>query len=105
MSFFKQISEPSGLTEAQSIQFEARLKSLECDFDPESGDDFYQRFEDLIVQFGFDEGNVEGLVSNLFGLDEYRNLVTYIIPSYYNTGGDRDVFEHTYQQMISSFQS
>lgn len=104
MSFFKQISEPYGLTEGQSTQLEIELKELSRDFNPEFAAEFYQKFEDLVSQFGFDSGNVEGLVSSLYGLDEYRDLVTYIVPSYYNAGGDREMFEYTYQQMISDFQ-
>ena len=104
MSFFKQIGEPYGLSEEQSSQLEIGLKELKRDFNPEFAAEFYQKFENLISEFGFDDGNVEALVSNLYDLDEYRGLVTYIIPSYYNAGGDRDMFEDTYQQMISAFQ-
>ena len=113
MSFSQEVGQFFDLTETQSTQLEAGLMSLEKYFQQAGKDEvntqefaraFYQKFEQLIAAFGFDENNVEALLEHLYGTARYRQLVTYIIPSYYHAGGDRMVFEEIYQEMLSDEQ-
>ena len=111
MSFSQEVGQFFALTETQSAQLEAGFISLEQGFQqadevntPEFARAFYQKFEQLIAAFGFDENNVEALLEHLYGTERYRQLVTYIVPSYYNAGGDRMLFEEIYQEMLSDEQ-
>ena len=113
MSFSQEVGQFFALTETQSALLEAGFISLEQDFQQAAADEvntpefaraFYQKFEQLIAPFGFDENNVEALLEHLYGTERYRQLVTYIVPSYYNAGGDRMVFEEIYQEMLSDEQ-
>ena len=113
MSFSQEVGQFFALTETQSAQLEAGLITLEQDFQqagkdevhtPEFARAFYQQFEQRIAAFGFNENNVEALLEHLYGTERYRQLVTYIVPSYYNAGGDRMVFEEIYQEMLSDEQ-
>ena len=111
MSFSQEVGQFFALTETQSAQLEAGFIRLEQDAPPADGVNppafaaaVYQKFEQLIAAFGFDENNVEALLEHLYGTERYRQLVTYIVPSYYNAGGDRMVFEEIYQEMLSDEQ-
>ena len=113
MSFSYFLGQFFALTETQSAQLEAGFIRLEQDFQrgaadegntPEFARAVYPEFEQLIAAFGFDENNVEALLEHLYGTERYRQLVTYIVPSYYNAGGDRMVFEEIYQEMLSDEQ-
>lgn len=113
MSFSEEVGQFFALTEPQSAQLEAGLIALEQAFQqaesdvvntPEFASRFYQKFQQLITAFGIDEKNVEAFLDHLYGTERYRQLVTYIVPSYYNAGGDRKVFEELYQQMLSDEQ-
>lgn len=113
MSFSEEVGQFFALTESQSVQLEAGLIALEKSFQQAETDvvntaefssRFYQKFQQLIMAFGFDANNVEALLDHLYATERYRQLVTYIVPSYYNAGGDRQVFEELYQEMLSDEQ-
>ena len=113
MSFLEEVGQFFALTEPQSAQLEAGLIALETYFQQAEADvvntqefarTFYQKFQQLMTQFGIDENNLEALLDHLYGTERYRQLVTYIVPSYYNAGGDRAVFEELYQEMLSDEQ-
>ncbi|MFD1438794.1 hypothetical protein [Acinetobacter terrae] len=113
MSFSEEVGQFFALTETQSVQLEAGLVALEQAFQQAESDvvntpafsgRFYQKFQQLITAFGIDENNVEAFLDHLYGTERYRQLVTYIVPSYYNAGGDRQVFEELYQEMLSDEQ-
>ena len=113
MSFSEEVGQFFALTEPQSAQLEAGLVALEQAFQQAESDvvntpafagRFYQKFQQLITAFGIDENNVEAFLDHLYGTERYRQLVTYIVPSYYNAGGDRQVFEELYQEMLSDEQ-
>jgi len=113
MSFAEEVGQFFALTEPQSAQLEAGLIALEQAFQQAESDvvntpafasRFYQKFQQLITAFAIDENNVEAFLDHLYATERYRQLVTYIVPSYYNAGGDRKVFEELYQEMLSDEQ-
>ena len=113
MSFSEEIGQFFALTEAQSAQLEAGLIALEQAFQqaesdvvntPEFASRFYQKFQQMIRAFAIDENHVEAFLEHLYATERYRQLVTYIVPSYYAAGGDRKVFEELYQEMLSDEQ-
>lgn len=109
MSFFKEVGVLFGLTESQSVQLELGLCALErffkhADHNKLSNQDFatvfYDKFTRLTHSCGFQEDQLEALVNHLYFTENFKNLVTYIVPSYYIAGGDRTRFEYTYQLML-----
>ena len=113
MSFSQEVGQFFDLTAAQSSQLEMGLLALQQAFlqaesdvvnTPAFASRFYQKFQQLIGDFGFNDSTVEALLDHLYGTERYRQLVTYIVPSYYNAGGDRAVFEELYQEMLSDEQ-
>lgn len=90
------------LTTEQSTELFNDLKELEKSFDPQEIQNFYPAFEALMTQYRIGEDDIEAFVSDLYSDQKFSNLVTYIIPSFYNLGGDRSFFEHTYDQMMSN---
>ncbi len=111
MSFYKEVGAPFGLSEAQSTQMEQGFQTLEKAFhaaeDVNSetfAQSFYQQFETLVKDCGIQEGELEALVNHLYFTQEFQTLVTLIIPSYYNAGGDTQMFEDTYQLMLAELQ-
>ncbi|OTG63180.1 hypothetical protein [Acinetobacter silvestris] len=108
MTFYKEVGIPFGLSETQSEQLENGLKSLENEF--YAADDvnaesfakkFYQQFEDLIKTCGIEGSDLEALVNHLYFTQE---IVTFIIPSFYTAGGDREIFNDTYELMMAELQ-
>ncbi len=96
------------LDESQANALKTELKELEEYFDKNFEDSpsffttFYQRFEKTIVPYGFTEGDAkqaEPLVSSLYRQGKFRILVSYIIPAFYQSGGDSEIFADTYAQM------
>ena len=111
MTFHKEVGIPFGLSESQSAQLEEGLKSLENEF--HAADDvnaesfakkFYQQFEYLIKACGIADGDLEALVNHLYFTQETQEIVTFIIPSFYNAGGDREVFNDTYDLMMADLE-
>ena len=111
MTFYKEVGIPFGLSELQSAQLEDGLKSLENEF--HASDDvnaesfakkFYQQFEELIKSCGVEDGDLEALVNHLYFTQETQEIVTFIIPSFYTAGGDRDVFNDTYELMMAELE-
>ncbi|OTG80040.1 hypothetical protein [Acinetobacter sp. ANC 4648] len=111
MTFYKEVGILFGLSEAQSEQLEKGLKSLENEFDV--ADDvnaesfakkFYQQFENLIKTCGIEDCDLEALVNHLYFTQETQEIVTFIIPSFYTAGGDREIFNETYELMMAELQ-
>lgn len=111
LEFHKEVGTLFGLTEQQSARLEQGLKQLEQEFSaaPDAGDrafaaQFYQKFEQLATQNGLSEHDIEPCVNVLYFHEGHQQLVSYIVPSYYNSGGDREVFADTYQLMMEAQQ-
>ena len=111
MTFYKEVGIPFGLSELQSAQLEDGLKSLENEF--HAADDvnaesfakkFYQQFDESIKSCGVEDGDLEALVNHLYFTQETQEIVTFIIPSFYTAGGDRDVFNDTYELMMAELE-
>ncbi len=113
MSFSEEVGQFFALTEPQSAQLEAGLIALEQAFQqaesdvvntPEFASRFYQKFQQLAAQNGLSEADIEPLVNVLYFTEDHQQAVTYIVPSFYNSGGDREVFSDTYQLMMEDLQ-
>jgi len=109
--FYKEVGTLFGQTELQSADLERGLIQLAEEFKNESEVDsvafstqFYQKFEQLLQHSGITTDEVEALVSVLYFSDDHQSLVTYIVPSYYNAGGDSLKFTDTYQLMMDELQ-
>lgn len=109
--FHKEVGTLFGLSEQQSELLEQGLNQLEQAFSVASNvedhtfsADYYQTFQQLVIQSGLTENDIEPLVNVLYFSDEHQQVVTYIVPSYYNSGGDRDMFSDTYQLMMEDLQ-
>ena len=100
------------LDDNQAIVLQTELRELEVFFDKNFEDSpsffktFYERFEKTIAPYGFIEGDAKQakpLVSSLLEQGDFRILVSYIIPAYYNSGGDREAYSDTYTQMMNTY--
>lgn len=112
MNFIYMLKQDYNLDDNQAIALQTELKNLEAFFDKNFEDNpsffktFYNKFEQTIAPYGFEEGDAEQaepLVSSLFNQGDFRILVSYIIPAYYNSGGDSEIFSDTYTQMMNSY--
>lgn len=110
MNFIDMIKQDYGLDDSQATALKTELKDLEVFFDKNFADNsnffqtFYEKFEKTIAPYGFTEGDAEQaepLVSSLYQQGKFRILVSYIIPAFYNSGGDRQIFADTYTQMMN----
>lgn len=108
MSFIDMMKQDYNLDDTQANALKTELKKLEEYFDKNFDDSpsffttFYQRFEKTIAPYGFIEGDAkqaEPLISSLYRQGKFRILVSYIIPAYYQSGGDTEIFADTYAQM------
>lgn len=108
MSFIDMMKQDYNLDDTQANALKTELKKLEEYFDKNFEDSpsffatFYQRFEKTIAPYGFIEGDAkqaEPLISSLYRQGKFRILVSYIIPAYYQSGGDTEIFADTYAQM------
>ncbi|RKG30532.1 hypothetical protein [Acinetobacter tianfuensis] len=109
--FYKEVGTLFGQTELQSADLERGLVRLVQEFKAASevgsrdfSSQFYQKFEQLVTQNGIMETEVEALVNVLYFSDDHQQLVTFVVPSYYNAGGDRAQFADTYQLMMDDVQ-
>ena len=111
MDFIDMLKKDYSLDNSQAIVLQTELKNLEVFFDKNFEDsssffqNFYSKFEQTIAPYGFEEGDAkqaEPLVSSLFNQGDFRILVSYIIPAYYNSGGDREAYADTYTQMMNT---
>ncbi len=109
--FHKEVGTLFGLSEQQSERLEQGLNQLEQEFavasnieDHTFSADYYQKFTQLVMQSGLTEDDIEPLVNVLYFSDDHQQVATYIVPSYYNSGGDRAVFSDTYQLMMEELQ-
>lgn len=112
MNFIDMLKEDYNLDNVQANTLQTELKDLEAYFDKNFEDSssffktFYAQFEKTIAPYGFKEGNAEQaepLVSSLFNQGDFRILVSYIIPAYYQSGGDSEIYSDTYMQMMNSY--
>lgn len=110
MSFIDMMKQDYGLDDNQATALKTELKDLETFFDNNFEDTasffqaFYKNFEQTIAPYGFKEGDAEqaeSLVSSLYRQGKFRILVSYVIPAFYNSGGDREIFADTYTQMMN----
>ncbi|WP_287908252.1 hypothetical protein [Acinetobacter sp.] len=109
--FHKEVGTLFGLTELQSAQMEQGLSQLAQEFSAAAQVDdqafsasFYQKFEQLALASGLSEADIEALVNVLYFHEAQQAVATYIVPSYYNAGGDRERFSDTYQLMMEEMQ-
>lgn len=109
MSFYKEVGAPFGLTESQATQFELGLEALERSFqqlnqdehlEKSTAENLYHKFESLVQSSGIEEENLETLVNHLYFTESFSSLVTWLIKSYYDAGGDLKKFEQTYQLIL-----
>lgn len=105
--FHKEVGTLFGLSEQQAAQLEQGLNQLAQDFsaaaqvdDQAFSADFYQKFQKLALQNGLLDSDLESLVGVLYFTEDHQQVTTFIVPSYYNAGGDHDVFSDTYQLMM-----
>lgn len=108
MSFIDMMKQDYDLNDNQANALKAELKELEAYFDknfedtPSFFQTFYTKFEKTIAPYGFDEGDAkqaEPLISSLYRQGKFRILVSYIIPAFYQSGGNSEIFADTYAQM------
>ncbi len=111
MNFIDMLKQDYSLDNNQALALQTELKNLESFFDenfedtPSFFQTFYHKFEKIIAPYGFEEGDAEQaepFVSSLYSQDDFKILVTYIIPAYYQSGGDSEIFSDTYTQMMNS---
>ena len=112
MNFIDMLKQDYSLDDNQAIVLQTELKELEVFFDKNFEDSpsffktFYERFEKTIAPYGFIEGDVkqaEPLVSSLLEQGDFKILVSYVIPAFYQSGGDIEIFADTYTQMMNSY--
>ncbi len=112
MNFINILKQDYSLDDNQANTLQTKLKELEAFFDKNFEDSpiffktFYERFEKIIAPYGFEAGDAkqaEPLVSSLYSQDEFKILVSYIIPAYYQSGGDIEIFADTYTQMMNTY--
>lgn len=112
MTVIDMLKQDYGLDNDQAAGLQAKLKELEAFFDKNFEDSpsffktFYSKFEETIALYGFEERNAkqaEPLVSDLYLQGDFKILVSYIIPAYYQSGGDSEVFSDTYTQLMNSY--
>lgn len=112
MNVIDMLKQDYGLDNNQATILQTELTDLEAFFDENFEDTpsffqaFYDKFEKIIEPYGFEKGDAEyaeRLVSSLYSQGDFRILVTYIIPAYYQSGGDIKVFSETYTQMMNTY--
>ena len=110
MNFIDMAKKDYDLDENQATTLQTAFKELETFFDKNFEDTpaffqaFYDRFEKTIAPYGFEAGDAEQaepLVSSLYQQGDFKILVTYIIPAFYQSGGDSEIFADTYAQMLN----
>lgn len=110
MTVIEMLKQDYGLEDNQAHSLKAELKALEAFFDENFEDSkkffqtFYDKFEGIIAPYGFEKGDAkqaEPLVSSLYKQGKFKILVTYIIPAFYQSGGDSEIFADTYKQMLN----
>ena len=109
--FYKEVGTLFGLDEQQAEHLNLGLIQLAQEFNSASevsdqafSAQFYQKFEQLALTSGIQEDEIEALVNVLYFNDVHQQVVTYIVPSYYNSGGDHEQFSDTYQLMMDDLQ-
>ncbi len=110
MTFIELLQKTYGKSVADAENIQQKLKELEKYFDDNFEDDeefssvFFQKFEDILTSsLGMETGDLdymESFIANMYQQEEFKFLAMNIIPAFYNSGGDRDVFEQTYQCMM-----
>ncbi|WP_367105703.1 hypothetical protein [uncultured Psychrobacter sp.] len=112
MNFIDMLKKDYGLDDNQANDLQTELKNLEAFFDKNFEDsssffqEFYSKFEETIAPYGFEKGDAkqaEALVNSLFLQGDFRILLSYVIPAYYQSGGDSKIFSETYTEMMNSY--
>ncbi len=112
MNFIDMLKQDYSLDSNQATALQKELKALEAFFDKNFEDNsgffqtFYNKFEKTIAPYGFEEGDAEQaepLVSSLLNQGDFKILVSYVIPAYYQSGGDIEIFADTYTQLMNSY--
>ena len=112
MTVIDMLKQDYGLDNDQAAGLQAKLKELEAFFDKNFEDSpsffktFYSKFEETIAPYGFEKGDtkqIEALVNSLFLQGNFKILLSYVIPAFYQSGGDSDVFSETYTEMMNSY--
>lgn len=112
MTFIDMVKKDYDLDENQASALQTELKELEAYFDKNFEDSpsffqtFYNKFEKTIAPYGFAEGNTkqaEALVNSLFNQGDFKILLSYVIPAFYQSGGDSKIFSDTYTEMMNSY--
>lgn len=100
------------LDDNQADALQAELKDLESFYDENFEDTqsffktFYEKFEETVASYGFEKGNdkqAEALVNSLFLQGDFKILLSYVIPAFYQSGGNSEVFSETYSEMMNSY--
>ncbi len=100
------------LDDNQSNTLQTEFKDLEASYDDNFEDspsffkDFYEKFEETIAPYGFEKGDTkraEALVNSLFLQGDFKILLSYVIPAFYQSGGDSNIFSETYSEMMNSY--
>ncbi|MDN5524273.1 hypothetical protein [Acinetobacter sp.] len=105
MHSFEKIAASFNLNSLQTEELTNELKELQKRFNPDNIQAFYPEFEKIASSFGIQDDQIEVFVDMLYANPEFSNLVTFIIPSFYSIGGDRIIFEATYEQMMADLQA
>lgn len=105
--FYKEVGTLFGLSEQQAARLEEGLNQLAQDFSAAGQVDdqafsagFYQKFQQLALNNGLQESDLEPLIGVLYFTEGYQQVTAYIVPSFYNAGGDREMYADTYQLMM-----
>ncbi|MDN5566246.1 MAG: hypothetical protein L0G25_05535 [Psychrobacter sp.] len=108
MSFIDMMKQDYNLDDNQANALKTELQKLEEYFDKNFEDSpvffqtFYKRFEKTIATYGFEDAKqAEPLISSLYRQGKFRILVSYVIPAFYQSGGNSDIFADTYTQMLN----
>lgn len=112
MTATEMLKKDYNLNDNQANALQKELRELEAFYDENFEDspsffkDFYAKFEKTIAAFGFEKDDtkkVEALVNSLFLQGNFKILLSYVIPAFYQSGGDSDTFSETYTEMMNSY--
>ncbi len=112
MNINEMLKQDYGLDDDQANTLQTELRDLEVfhenNFEDSKGffKTFYNKFEETIAPYGFEKGDtkqIEALVNSLFLQGNFKILLSYVIPAFYQSGGDSDVFSETYTEMMNSY--
>ncbi len=112
MNAIEMLKKDYNLDDNQANALQTELKDLEVFYDKNFEDSpsffktFYNKFEKTIAPYGFEKGDAkqaEALVNSLFLQGDFKILLSYVIPAFYQSGGDSETFSETYTEMMNSY--